>query len=131
MRFFTVEILAGGLMSYYVICVCLVHLYLQLFVGGLMSYYVICVCLRIVVSNTCCVMFYFVCLRIVYSMLPVSLDCPYLITPSVFSSVYLLPLRFSLTFIGLFILIFFFRYTAISCYINNVYIYMYVILCLL
>ena len=118
-------------MSYYVICVCLVHLYLQLFVGGLMSYYVICVCLRIVVSNTCCVMFYFVCLRIVYSMLPVSLDCPYLITPSVFSSVYLLPLRFSLTFIGLFILIFFFRYTAISCYINNVYIYMYVILCLL
>ncbi len=32
----------------------------------------------------CCVF-----LRLVYSMLPVSLDCPFLITPSVFSNVYM------------------------------------------
>ena len=44
--------------------------------------YVICVCLRIVVSNTYCVVFLF-------CMLPVSLDCPFLIARSVFSNVYL------------------------------------------
>ena len=32
--------------------------------------------------------FCFVCLRIMYSMLPVSLDCLFLIAPSVFSNVY-------------------------------------------
>ena len=32
---------------------------LQLFVGGLMFFYVICVCFRIVVSNTYCVVFLF------------------------------------------------------------------------
>jgi hypothetical protein len=32
--------------------------------------------------------FCFVFLRLVYHMLPVSLDCPFLIEPSVFSSVY-------------------------------------------
>jgi hypothetical protein len=42
--------------------------------------FVISVCLCIVVSNTCCV---------VYLMLPVSLDCQFLIAPSVFSNVYL------------------------------------------
>ena len=69
--------------------------------------YVICVCLRIVVSNTYCVVCLFclswscvpyvvlcvcfVCLGLVYPMLPVSLDCcPFLIAPSVFSNVYLL-----------------------------------------
>ena len=43
--------------------------------------YVICVCLRIVVSNTCCVLYLlcFVRLRPVCPMLPVSLDCPFLI----------------------------------------------------
>ena len=30
-----------------------------------------------------------VCLRLVYPMLPVSLDCPFLIIPSIFSNVYL------------------------------------------
>ena len=54
--------------------------------------YVICVCLRVVVSNTYCVVFlscfssscvHYIC------MLPVSLDCPCLIVPSVFSNVYL------------------------------------------
>ena len=34
----------------------------------------------------CCV---FVFLRLVYRMLPVSLDCPLLIAPSIFSNVYL------------------------------------------
>jgi hypothetical protein len=32
----------------------------------------------------------FVCLRLVYPVLPVSLDCRFLIAPSVFSDVYLL-----------------------------------------
>ena len=33
--------------------------------------------------------FCFICLRLVYPMLPVSLDCPFLIASSVFSNVYL------------------------------------------
>jgi hypothetical protein len=37
--------------------------------------YVICVCLCKVVSNTYCVVFRFICLRLVHGMLPVSLDC--------------------------------------------------------
>jgi hypothetical protein len=41
------------------------------------------------VSNIYGVMFCFVCLRLVYPMLPVSLDCPFLIAPLVFSNVYL------------------------------------------
>jgi len=48
-----------------------------------------CVCFRIVVSNTYCVVF----LRLVYPMLPVSLDCTSLIAPSVFSNVIYLHLR--------------------------------------
>ena len=52
--------------------------------------YVICVCLHIVVSNTYCVVFLcFGCLRPVYHVLSGSLDCPVLIAPSVFSTVYL------------------------------------------
>ena len=53
--------------------------------------YVIFVCLRIVVSNTYCVVFFalfFVVLCLVYPMLPVSLDCPFLIAPSAFSNLY-------------------------------------------
>ena len=50
--------------------------------------YVICGCLRIVVSNTYCVVFLFVCLRLVYPILPVSLECPFLIATSAFSNVY-------------------------------------------
>jgi len=57
----------------------------QLFVGGLN---VICVCLCIVMLNIYCVVFLF--LSLVYHMLPVSLDCPYVIAPSVFSIVYYL-----------------------------------------
>ena len=44
---------------------------------------VVCVCLCMLVSNTYCVF-----LRLVYPMLPVSLDCPFLIVPSVFSNIY-------------------------------------------
>ena len=36
-------------------------------------------------NNVLC--FCFVCLRLVYPTLPVSLDCPFLIAPSVFSNV--------------------------------------------
>ena len=35
--------------------------------------------------NTYCVVFLFVCLRFVYPLLPVSLDCPFVIAPPVFS----------------------------------------------
>jgi hypothetical protein len=50
--------------------------------------YVICDCLREVVSNTYCVVF-LVCLRLVYPVLTVSLECPFLIASLVFSNVYL------------------------------------------
>ena len=40
-------------------------------------------------SNVQYVVFCFVCLRLVCTMLPVSLDCPFLIVALVFSSVYL------------------------------------------
>ena len=69
--------------------------------------YVICNCLKTVVSNTYCVVF---CFRLVYPMLPVSLDCPlpfgfllpvsldcpFLIAPSVFSKVYVRQFSFTL-----------------------------------
>jgi len=46
--------------------------------------YVICVCLRTMISNTCCVVF----VLFSSSMLPVFLDCLFLISPSVFYNVY-------------------------------------------
>jgi hypothetical protein len=61
---------------------CSVRLYLQLFVGGSSLINVICVC---GVQHILCCVF----LRLVYPMLPVSLDCPFLIASSVFSNVYL------------------------------------------
>jgi hypothetical protein len=39
--------------------------------------YIICFCMCIVLSNTCCVVFLFFFLRLVYPMLSVSLDCPF------------------------------------------------------
>ena len=66
---------------------CSVPLYLQLFVGGLMSYLrYLCLFVYSGVQHILC--FCFVCLRLVYLMLPVSLDCPLLIVLSVFSNVY-------------------------------------------
>jgi len=58
---------------------------MQLFVGGLVSY--LCY-LCIVVSNTYVLCFCFVFLCLVFPMLPVSLDGPFLIAHSVFSNVY-------------------------------------------
>ena len=57
--------------------------------GGSCLIYVISVGLCIVVSNAYCAVFLFVfVLCLVYPMLPVSLDCPFLIAPLVFSNVY-------------------------------------------
>jgi len=54
-------------------------------------FYVICVC--ILVSNTFyVVIFCFVCLSLVYSMLQLSLDCSFLIAHTDFSNVYALPM---------------------------------------
>ena len=87
----------------------MVRLYLQMFVGGLVSYlryfcffaysgvqdilccvfllYLSSSCfLYIVVSNTYCILFL---LCFFSSWLPVSLDCPFLIAPSIYSNVYL------------------------------------------
>ena len=68
--------------------------YLCLFVGGLMSYLrYLCMLTDSGVQQISCCLFvfcFFFLLRLVYSMLPVSLDCPFLITLSVFSNVYLL-----------------------------------------
>ena len=65
---------------------CSVRLYLQLFVGWPMSYlrYLCLWCPTHTVLWLC-----FDCLRLVYPMLPVSLNCPFLIVPAVFSNVYL------------------------------------------
>jgi hypothetical protein len=63
---------------------------LPLFVCRRTFFYVICVCLRISLSNTSCFVFF---LRLVYPMLPVSLDCPFLIAPSLFSNVHWLTHR--------------------------------------
>ena len=55
--------------------------------------YVICACLRIAVSNTYCVVLFAVLVFVWYlvcPMLPVSVDCLFLIVPSVFSNVYFL-----------------------------------------
>ena len=46
-------------------------------------------CLRYLCLFACGVVLYFVCLRLVYLMLPIPLDCPFLIAPSIFSNVYL------------------------------------------
>ena len=67
---------------------------LQLFVGGLISYLRYLYLYLFVHSGfqhiLCCVFALFVfVLCLVYHMLPVSLDCPFLIAPSVFPSVYL------------------------------------------
>ena len=60
-------------------------LYFQLFVGGFMSYLrYLCLFAYSGVQHILCYVF----IRIVYTMLPVSLDCPLLIAPSVFSNVY-------------------------------------------
>ena len=107
-----------GCVCYYAILIILTSSFLW---EGSCLIYVICVSLRIVVSNTYCVVFFFVlctlcyqflcvvlcfsssCVpyvasfsvlcfvfrRLVYPMLPVSLDCPILIAPLIFSDFYI------------------------------------------
>ena len=58
---------------------------LQLFVGGFMFYLrYLCLFAYSGVQHILCCVF----LRLVYPMLPVSLDSPFLIAPTVFSNVY-------------------------------------------
>ena len=65
---------------------CSVRLYLQLFVGGPISYLLyLCLFAHSGVQHILCCIF----LRLVYLMLPASLNSPFLIAPSVFSNVYL------------------------------------------
>ena len=64
-----------------------VRLYPQLFVEGRMSYLrYVCLFTYSGVQH----ILYCVFLRLVYSMLALSLDCPFLITPSVFTDVCLI-----------------------------------------
>jgi hypothetical protein len=75
---------------------CLVRLYLQLFVGGLMTYLrYLCELAHIGVQHILCwsclvlfVGFFWFFLRLVYPVLPVFLDCLFVVAPSVFSNVY-------------------------------------------
>ena len=101
---------------------CLDLFYLQLFLGGICLIYVISVCLLIVVSNAYFVesgvklhnpiptyialCFWFVCLLLVYPMLPVSLCCVLFVSflctlccQFLWIVHFWLPLRYSLTFI--------------------------------
>ena len=65
---------------------CSVRLYIQLFVGGLLSYLrYLCLFAHSGVQYILCCGFFF--LRLVYPMLPVSLDCPFFNCPFVFSNV--------------------------------------------
>jgi ABC-type Co2+ transport system permease subunit len=62
-----------------------VDVYQQLFVGGLVSYNV-----SGVQHMLCCVYAVFSSSCVLYPMLSVYLNCPFVIAPSVFSNVYLL-----------------------------------------
>jgi hypothetical protein len=66
---------------------CSGRLYLQLFMGDIMSYLLyLCLYAHSGVQHIFCFVFH----RLVYTMLPVSLNCPFLLAPSVFSNVYFL-----------------------------------------
>ena len=69
---------------------CSVHLCLQLYVGGWISYlrFLCFLADRGILHILCCGFFLFVFHRFVYPMLSVSLNCSFLIAPSVFSNVY-------------------------------------------
>ena len=65
---------------------------IRLFVGGLMSYLrYLCLFACSGVQHVLCWFFFFFFLHLVYPMMTVSLDCPFLIAPSVFSNVYFEP----------------------------------------
>ena len=87
---FTSSCLQEGSCLIYVMCVCLVCLYLQLFVGGLMSYLrYVCLLVHSGVQHICVVFFvlFVFILYFVYPMLLIFLDCSFLIAPSVFFNV--------------------------------------------
>jgi hypothetical protein len=67
---------------------CSVRLCLQFFVGGLMSYLRYLSLFGYSCVNTLMLCLCFVFLRLVCTLLPVPLDCPFLIVFSVFSNVY-------------------------------------------
>jgi hypothetical protein len=56
--------------------------------SSFLVFYIVLICVCTVVSNKYCVVFCFVFLRLVCPMLPISLDCPFLIASSVLSKVY-------------------------------------------
>jgi len=65
--------------------------YLQLFVRGLMTYlHYLCLFTYSGVQYILCCVFVLSFLRLVCSMFQVSLDCSFVIVPSVFSNVYLI-----------------------------------------
>ena len=65
--------------------------YLQLFVGRLMTYlHYLCLFTYSVVQHILCCVFVLSFLRLVCPMFQVSLDCSFVIVPSVFSNVYLI-----------------------------------------
>ena len=66
---------------------CSVRLDLQLFVGGLMSYLRY---LWLFAYNDIQYLLSFVCLRLMYPMLPISLDCSFVIALLLFSNIYLI-----------------------------------------
>jgi hypothetical protein len=71
---------------------CSLCLYLQLSVGGPMSYLRYLCLLAHSGEQHIILCLCFVCPRLVFPVLPFSLDCSFLIAPSVFSNVYLSPM---------------------------------------
>jgi len=123
---FTVAIMTCFTVTYYqchrwlrICSVCRSHkfllLYLLLFVGGLLSYLChLCLLTYSGVQHILC----FVFLRLVYPMLPVSLDCPFLIATTIFSNVYLSShLSFRRSFVRRGFLVGCVLYLCIQCYI--------------
>jgi hypothetical protein len=68
---------------------CSVRLYLQLFIGGLMPYLCCLFLFEYIGAQHTFLLVLFAFLRLVYSMLPFSKNCLFLIAPSVFSNIYL------------------------------------------
>jgi len=85
--------IVNGLSTYHVnnaVRLNAVRLFLQLLVGGLMSYlrYMCLFAYSVWCPTRIVLCFRFVYFRLVYPMLPVSLDCSFLIAPTIFSNVY-------------------------------------------
>jgi hypothetical protein len=70
----------------------LCYVYVSIFGEKHYRAYMFCICkiYRIWCSTHIVLYFFFFFLCLVYPMLPVSLDCPFLLVPSVFSNIYIL-----------------------------------------